>query len=100
MGSKYYLHLIECETEFRIRERHQISGSVYHTGLEMAVTEVDTLNAGRFRYRETARLNEFFTDQLGAYDESFWGEYNFISPEESLEEALVKLGRRKENNEQ
>jgi hypothetical protein len=100
MGSKYYLHLIECETEFRIRERHQISGSVYHTGLEMAVTEVDTLNAGRFRYRETARLNEFFTDQLGAYDESFWGEYNFISPEESLEEALVKLGRKKENNEQ
>ena len=42
-------------------------------------------------FRETARLNEFFTDQLGAYDESFWGEYNFISPDESLEEALVKL---------
>ncbi len=43
-GDKYYLHMIECETEFRIRDRHQISGSVYHTGLEMAVTEIDTIN--------------------------------------------------------
>jgi hypothetical protein len=94
-GNKYYLHMIECETEFRIRDKHQISGSVYHTGLEMAVTEIDTINAARFKLRETARLNEFFTDQLGAYDESFWGEYNFISPEESLEEALVKLSKKK-----
>jgi hypothetical protein len=99
-GNKYYLHMIECETEFRIRDKHQISGSVYHTGLEMAVTEIDTLNAARFKFRETARLNEFFTDQLGAYDESFWGEYNFISPEESLEQALVKLARKKETSEQ
>jgi hypothetical protein len=90
--------MIECETEFRIRDRNQISGSVYHTGLEMAVTEIDTINAARFKFREAARLNEFFTDQLGAYDESFWGEYNFISPEESLEEALVKLA--KNRNEQ
>jgi hypothetical protein len=99
-GNKYYLHMIECETEFRIRDRHQISGTVFRTGLEMAVTEIDTVNASRFKFRETARLNEFFTDQLGAYDESFWGEYNFISPEESLEEALVKLSRKKVSNEQ
>ncbi len=52
--------------------------------------------SARFKSRETARLNEFFTDQLGAYDESFWGEYNFISPEESLEEALVKLSKKKD----
>ena len=99
-GNKYYLHMTDCETEFRIRDRHQISGSIFHTGLEMAVTEIDTINAARFKFRETARLNEFFNDQLGAYDESFWGEYNFISPEESLEEALVKLSRKKVTSEQ
>jgi hypothetical protein len=96
-GGKYYLHMIECETEFRIKDRHQISGSIFHTGLEMAVTEIDTINVSRFKSKETARLNEFFTDQLGAYDKSFWGEYNFISPEESLEDALVKLNRKMNN---
>ncbi len=96
-GGKYYLHMIECQTEFRIKDRHQLSGTIYRTGLEMAVTEIDTVNVSRFRSRETARLNEFFTEQLGTYDESFWGEYNFISPEESLEDALVKLGKKKTN---
>jgi hypothetical protein len=68
-----------------------VAGSVYHTTLEMAVTDIDTVDAGRFRFREAAKPNEFFTDQIGEYDETFWGEYNFIRPHESLEEALVKL---------
>jgi hypothetical protein len=93
MGNKYYLHLVQCEMGFRIKDKRQLTGSVYNTNLEMAVTDIDTLNAGRFRMRETARLNEFFTDQLREYDESFWGEYNFISPDESLEDALVKLSK-------
>jgi hypothetical protein len=98
MGNKYYLSLIQCEMAFRIRDKKQISGSVYNTSLEMAVTDIDTVNAERFRFRETARLNEFFTDQLGEYDESFWGEYNFISPSESLEEALVRLSKSRGEN--
>ena len=46
-----------------------------------------------FRSVKLPRLNEFFVDQVGAYDESFWGEYNFITPDESLENALVKLNK-------
>jgi hypothetical protein len=92
-GNQYYLHLIECETEFRIRNKNQLSGSVYNTTLEMAVTEVDTVNTERFPFKETARLNEFFTEQVGAYDESFWGEYNYVTPDESLEDALVKISK-------
>jgi hypothetical protein len=92
-GSQYYLHLIECETEFRIRNKNQLSGSVYNTTLEMAVTDIDTVNAARFPFRETARLNEFFTEQVGSYDGSFWGEYNYITPDESLEDALVKISK-------
>jgi len=93
MGNKYYLNLIQCGMEFRIKEKRQFSGSVYNTSLEMAVTDIDTLNAERFKIREAARLNEFFADQIGEYDDSFWGEYNFISPSESLEDALVKLSK-------
>ncbi|MBN1145500.1 MAG: carboxypeptidase-like regulatory domain-containing protein [Bacteroidales bacterium] len=92
-GSKYYLNLIQAETEFRIRKRRQLTGSTYGTKLEMVVTDIDTLNADRFPQRQTARLNEFFSDQLGAYDETFWGEYNFITPEESLEQAIIRLQR-------
>jgi hypothetical protein len=95
-GSKYYLHMVQSEAEFRIRSRRQLSGSDYYTKLEMAVTDIDTIDVGRFPLKETARLHEFFTDQIGAYDESFWGEYNFITPDESLENAIVKLNKTQE----
>ncbi len=51
-GGKYYLHIIECETEFRIKDRHQLSGTIYRTGLEMAVTEIDTIDVSRFKSRK------------------------------------------------
>jgi len=92
-GGRYYLHLIRCETEYRIRNKNQLAGSVYKTSLEMVVTDIDTEHISRFPLRETARLHEIFTDQLGSYDESFWGEYNFVTPDESLEDALVKLSK-------
>jgi len=95
-GNKYYLHLIQCETEFRIRNKRQLSGSVYGTKIEMVVTDIDTVGIGRFPQKETARLHEFFADQVGTYDESFWGEYNFITPDESLEIFLVKLSKAQE----
>lgn len=91
LGSKYYLHLIVCETAFRVRNRRQLAGSVYNTRLETVVTKVDTVNVERFPVRESARPFEFFAEQVGDYDETFWGEFNYIAPEESLENALKRL---------
>jgi hypothetical protein len=97
---KYYLHLVECETAYRIRNKNQLTGSVYNTTLEMVVTDIDTTQPERFPFRETARLQEFFTEQVGAYDEAFWGEYNFVTPDESLEQALAKLSRQLKRQQQ
>jgi len=95
-GNKYYMNMVQCETGFKIRNRHQLTGSIYKTRLEMAVIGIDSTNVNRFSPKEVARPYEFFTDQLGVYDESFWGEYNFIKPDESLETALAKLKRTQE----
>jgi hypothetical protein len=91
LGNRYYLHMIQCETGFKVRTRRQLTGSVYHTKLETVVIGIDTVNVSRFPQREAARQFEFFTDQVGMYDASFWGEYNFITPDESLEKALARL---------
>jgi len=86
-----YLHMIHCETQFRIRYKNQLLGSVYSTALEMVVTEMDTSSVERFRLRETARTQDIFIDQISGYDEDFWGEYNYISPDEPLEQGLLRL---------
>jgi hypothetical protein len=91
IDGKYYLHHINCETAFRVRYRKQLFGSVYKTSLEMAVTRIDTVDVDRFRYREMARTQEVFNEQISGYDESFWGEFNFIRPDDPLVRAVDKL---------
>jgi hypothetical protein len=93
LGDRYFLNLIQCETEYKIRNRHQINGSVFNSTLEMVVTEIDTATAIRFPVKETAQKDAFFVDQLGVYDETFWGEYNFVTPDESLEHAILRINK-------
>jgi hypothetical protein len=91
IDDKYYLNFIRCETAFRIRHKNQLFGSVYNTILEMAVTQLETSDVERFRIKETAKSQEIFMEQITGFDDSFWGEYNFIKPEVPLEEAIQHL---------
>ncbi|MBN2481084.1 MAG: carboxypeptidase-like regulatory domain-containing protein [Bacteroidales bacterium] len=91
IGSRYYLHNIHCETSFRVRLNNQLFGSVYTTSIEMVMTKMDTTGVDRFRYREIARTTDIFNEQLSGYDEAFWGEYNFIRPEDPLVRAIENL---------
>ncbi|MBN1415130.1 MAG: carboxypeptidase-like regulatory domain-containing protein [Bacteroidales bacterium] len=89
---RYYLNLIRCETSFRVRYKNQLFGSVYRTILEMAVTQIENNDIERFRIKEAARSQEIFMEQITDYEDSFWDEFNFIKPEEPLEEAMKRLG--------
>lgn len=90
-GQKYYLNLIRCETGFKIRQRKQIFSSLYDSKIEMVVTDIDTSDVKRFRYREVAKPETIFTDLLNEKPEIFWENYNYIKPEEPLEEAMDKI---------
>lgn len=90
-GHKYYLNLIRCETGFKIRQRKQIFSSLYDSKIEMVVTDIDTSDVKRFRYRDVTKPETIFTDLLNEKPEVFWENYNYIKPEEPLEEAMDKI---------
>jgi len=90
-GQKYYLSLIRCETGFRIRKRKQLFSSLYDSKIEMVVTDIDTSDVKRFRYRDVAKPETIFTDLINEKPEIFWENYNYIKPEEPLEEAMDKI---------
>jgi hypothetical protein len=92
IDGRYYLNLIRCKTSFRIRQKNQLFGSTYSTILEMAVTDIETDNVERFRIKETVRSQDIFMEQISDFQDSFWGEYNFIKPEVPLEKAIKDLG--------
>ena len=57
----------------------------------MAVTDIDTTDVKRFKAKEVAKTMNIFTDQVSEYSEAYWEEYNYIKPDEPLEEAIRKL---------
>jgi hypothetical protein len=96
-NNKYYLNFIRCETEFRIRKKKQLFGKVFNTVIEMVVTDIDTTNVKRFKAKEVAKTMNIFTDQVSEYSEAYWEEYNYIKPDEPLEEAIRKLSSERDD---
>jgi hypothetical protein len=89
---KLYLAYILSDNVFRIRKKNQFISRIFQTTTEMAITNIQTQDVTHFKPKETTDINDLFINQVGGYDEEFWGEYNYIQPEEPLEEALKRIG--------
>lgn len=90
---KFYLSYIISDNVFRIRKKTQILSRTFQTSTEMAVTDIKTEDPTRFKPKETTDINDLFINEVAGYDEKFWGEYNYIKPDEPLEEALKRISK-------
>ncbi len=91
----WYLNYVRSELKLRTRWKRKLFGSVYSTMSEMAVTDIDSENINKIKYRESTRFSDIFVDQLGDFeDPEFWGDYNIIKPEESIEIAIERIMKR------
>ena len=61
----------------------------------MAVTDVDNKNITKFKIRETTKPDEILIENVSDFeDPEFWGDYNIIRPEQTIEQAIERLGKR------
>lgn len=94
-NNKWYLNYVRSELKFRCKWKKKLFNTTFTVMSEMAVTDIDTLNISRYAYRESARMSDVFADQVDYFrDEGFWGDYNYIKPDETIQEAIRKLNRR------
>lgn len=91
VGNKYYLNYLRAEVKMKLKKRKKMFPTLFETTIEMAVSNVDTLNVKRFPRKETEKLTDIFSDVEHEYDETFWEGYNFIKPEDSWEQAIKKI---------
>jgi hypothetical protein len=91
VDGKWQLNHIRIQIQMRVRKKSNLFNSLYTSVSEMVITETDTIPAKPFKYSEIARSRDVFTEHIGAYDPDFWGIYNYIKPEEKLEETLQRL---------
>lgn len=95
LDEKWYLNYVRSELVFKCIWKKNRFNSTYTTALEMAVTDRNTDNINKAKYREQTKMSDIFADKVNAYkDENFWGEYNYIKPEESIESVIHKLNKK------
>src|SRR5512133_908835 len=95
LNEKWYLNHVRTELVFKCDWKKKRYDATYTTALEMAVTDRNTENINKAKYRDQTRMTDIFADKVNSYkDENFWGDYNYIKPEESIESVINKLNKK------
>lgn len=95
MDGKFYLNYVRNEMEFFADWRRKIFRTGYTIMSEMAITERSPVTDERIARSETFRPSNILADMVPQYfDPAFWGAYNVIEPEESIESAIQKFNQR------
>lgn len=91
IDGKYYLNHTKGQLKFKVKNKRKFFAKTFETSFEMAVTQVDTNNLEKFKYRDRLRPNTVMSKSRLPYDAEFWGTQNYIEPEESIQQALKRI---------
>lgn len=80
------------EITFKVDWDKKLFNTVYNTGIEMAVTNWEKTTEKPFRGSDRMKMNVVMSDaEMGFANGEFWGAYNVIEPEKSIESAIKKI---------
>jgi len=81
---------------FKVMRKGKLFNSVYSLGAEMAVTNSEGAPQDiKDAYRNRLKPSVILSDAISGFsDEDFWGAYNVIEPDKSIESAINKIQKR------
>lgn len=95
INNRYFLNYTRSEIKFRADWRKRIFKTYYTIMSEMAITERNFENVNKISYKESFKPNLVLADRVNEYfDENYWGSYNTIEPDESIQSAINKFNKR------
>ncbi|WP_445956839.1 carboxypeptidase-like regulatory domain-containing protein [Yeosuana sp.] len=78
---------------FKVNWKKKLFNNVYTLSAEMAITDLK-INNDMIDSGEKLKPNVILTDKASGFsDPEFWGEYNIIEPEKSIETAIKKINK-------
>ncbi|WP_324028287.1 carboxypeptidase-like regulatory domain-containing protein [Maribacter sp. BPC-D8] len=92
---KWYYGYSNVLLEFKINWDKRLFNSVYSMNCEMAITDWEKNTDNAFpKYKDRMKSSIILSDEaIGFADPDFWGAYNIIEPEKSIESAIKKIQR-------
>ncbi len=88
---KWHLHKATASIAFRVRNPRENVNSLFHSVSALLVTDVAPTDLKRFPVKDLFTINDIFSETDFLYDESFWGHYNIIKPDEDLTHAIRQI---------
>lgn len=90
---KWFYGYSRIQLTFKIKYDKKLFNSIYHTTIEMAITDWEkNVNKEFFKPKERLRSSVILSDEASGFsDPEFWGEFNVIEPEKSIETAIRKI---------
>lgn len=94
-NGKWYFTHSRAEVKFKVNWKKKLFNTNYTTMSELAVTDRTEEDVIKFASKERIKPTDFFTEEVAAFaDPEFWGDYNVIEPDQSIEAAIRRLARK------
>ncbi|HLN55226.1 MAG TPA: STN and carboxypeptidase regulatory-like domain-containing protein [Bacteroidales bacterium] len=88
---RYFLSHVRGDLLFNSKQRKRLFNSQFNVFFELAITDTELKNVKRFEREDLAPVHSVFSKTITSYDPEFWGDQNFLRPEENLLQALKKM---------
>ena len=96
---KWYYSYGSVNLTFKVNKKRKLFNSVYSISSEMAITDWETTNPGDNKdlLKDRLRPSIIIADAVSGFsDPDFWGPYNLIEPDKSIETAIDKIRKKLE----
>jgi len=94
-GGKWHFEYSRAEVKFKVDWNKKLFNTYYTTMSEIAVTDRTDQEVIKFAGKEKIRYTDVFSEKVTAFtDQEFWGDYNVIEPDQSIESAIRRLSRK------
>ncbi len=90
---KWYYSYSNLKLKFKVNKKKDVFNKVYTLSSEMAVTDwqINTTYK-KIRAKDRLKPTVIITDAISGFsDPNFWGEYNLIEPDKSIQSAIDKI---------
>jgi hypothetical protein len=87
----YYLSHVRSDLNFLSKQRRSLFNSPFTVFFELAITNIETNNVIRFDREELAPVQSVFSRTITSYDVEFWGNQDFLRPEDNLLKELKNM---------
>jgi hypothetical protein len=85
---------VRVDLKFRCDWKKRLFRNNYTVVSELAITDRHEDNIVKFTNQEQFKSSMVLSEKIGDFeDHDFWGEYNIIEPELSIQNAILKLSK-------